>query len=85
MRAAASDAMSSDKFGDCRQAVAGACESEAAPRDRRGWSCGGSRCSGGAGSVLGEDVGAGRPSAFTPVAGVCVGEAGGGPLGPPSL
>lgn len=30
-------------------------------------------------------MGAGRPSAFTPVAGVCVGEAGGGPLGPPSL
>ncbi|MEJ1283227.1 hypothetical protein NN561_014196 [Cricetulus griseus] len=33
---------------------------------------------------FGEGVGAGRPSAFTPVAGVCVGEAGGGPLGPPS-
>lgn len=33
---------------------------------------------------FGEGVGAGHPSAFTPVAGVCIGEAGGGPLGPPS-
>lgn len=35
MRAAALDAVSSDKFGDLRQAAAGASESVAAPRDRR--------------------------------------------------
>lgn len=69
MRAAASDAVSSDKFGDHRQAAAGACESEAAPGNRRGWSCGGSRCSGGAGCVLGGGRGGWAPLGVHPSCG----------------
>lgn len=69
-----------------RQAVAGECMLGSSPPRSSGlelrrflllWQCW---------LRFGEDVGAGssRPSAFTPVAGVCVGEAGGGPLRPPS-